>query len=392
METPKKTILVLVLAVLVMTACTTYSDREKKRAEKAQKATGDIRIALVWQEKLFQSYFYEGAELAVDEINRGGGVNGRKIRTVRYNNESGTVEEDMYLAKSIATNYDMVAVVGHYSQIGAIKASVTYEYSGILFVATAESIPTFSQHGFKYVFRNIPSNHVVGKDMADFVKKKGFSDVLVIDDRTVSGKGLADTFHERASKIGINVVGRKSYSRDGVDFKPLFAEIKTLHFGAIFLGGGAPTAGEVIKQARDMGVLVPFIGGVGLNSASTIWDIAGSAAQGTITPTTFHHNGNYAAGQSFSRKFYAHYRAYPDAWAAQGYDAIQVIAGAIEKARTTVPITVASYLRYLKNYPGVLGTYSFTEEGDVAGDILDFQILLDGRFELLEEGVQSLGL
>jgi len=76
---PKKAIpilLILLLAVLAMTACTSYDDLAKSRAEKAIKARGDIRIALVWQEGLFKSYFYEGAELAAEEINRSGGILG----------------------------------------------------------------------------------------------------------------------------------------------------------------------------------------------------------------------------------------------------------------------------------------------------------------------------
>ena len=68
MRIPKKTILVLFWAAIVMSACSRYEDLEKNRAKRAQTATGDIRIAMVWQEKLFNSYFYEGAELAADEI------------------------------------------------------------------------------------------------------------------------------------------------------------------------------------------------------------------------------------------------------------------------------------------------------------------------------------
>ncbi len=381
MRIPKKTILVLFLAAIVMTACSNYEDFEKKRAKRAQTATGDIRIAMVWQEKLFNSYFYEGAELAADEINKNGGIKGRKIQTIRYNNESGTKEMDMKLVKKIASDPDMVAIIGHYDW--QIEASVTYEYCGILFMAAAGSIPGLTQHDFQYVFRNIPSDRETGMDLANFVKKIGFSDVLIIDDRTVSGKGLADIFHERASKIGINVIARKSYSIREKDFKPLLGEIKKQNFDAIFLGGGIPEAGILIRQAREMGVVAPFIGGVYLNS-TTLWDIAGNAAEGTITSTSFHHDEHYSAAQTFSRKFYARFYVYPDAWAAHGYDSIRLIASAIEKAGSTVPLVVASYLRYIENYEGAIGTYSFTLEGDVVGEINDFQVLINGKFELMK--------
>jgi branched-chain amino acid transport system substrate-binding protein len=382
----KKAIPVLMLAIFVVTACTSYEDLAKERAKRAKKATGDIRIGLVWQEKLFKSYFFEGAELAADEINRGGGIKGRKIRTVRYQNESGSVEKDLKLAKIIAADSDMIAVVGHYDEIGAIEASVTYEYSGILFISPAATSVGFSQHGFQFVFRNTPSDRVNGMQLADFLKEQGFFSVLVIDDRTVYGKGLADIFYERASKIGINVIARRSYDSMGKDFKPLFAEIKNLRFGAIFLGGSIPAAGEVMKQARIMGVTEPFIGGNFLDSP-TLWDIAGPAAEGTITPTVFHHSEKHDASRAFGSMFWARHHAYPDTWAALGYDAIRVLAGAVQKTGTTVPIVVASHIRFLTDWRGVLGTYSFMRNGDVSGNINEFQVLHEGTYELLERGL-----
>lgn len=385
---PKKAIpilLILLLAVLAMTACTSYDDLAKSRAEKAIKAKGDIRIALVWQEGLFKSYFYEGAELAAEEINRSGGILGRKIRTVRYNNQSATVEKDLELAKKIATDDKLVAVVGHYIGTGAVRASVTYEYSGIVFMAVT-SIPSFSEHGFTHVFRNVLSDSVTGMELADFAKKRGISKIVIIDDRTVYGKGLADAFHERASRIGISVITRRSYNARGVDFKPLFAEIRDLHFDAIFLGGSIPAAAYVIRQARLMGVTVPFIGGSGIDSP-TFWDMAGKAAEGTIIPTAYHHDEKHLASQAFSRAFFARHHAYPDTWSAHGYDAIRALAAAMKQAGTTIPIVVASHLRFLENWYGALGKYSFTKEGEVSGDITEFQILHNGTYELLERGL-----
>ena len=382
----KKAIPVLLLALFVMTACTSYDDLAKERAKRAKKATGDIRIALVWQEKLVKTYFFEGAEFAADEINRGGGIRGRKVRTIRYNNNSASLEKDREIAKTIAADCDITAVVGHYMEVGAIEASVTYEYSGIIYISPTATDVGFSQHGFQFVFRNTPSDGVNGVELADFAKKRGYLSILVIDDRMVYGKGLADIFYERASKIGINVVARRSYDYLGKDFKPLFAEIKNLRFDAIFLGGSLPTAGEVIKQARIMGVTVPFIGGNSLD-VPTIWKIAGNAAEGTITPTVFHHNEKYDASRAFSSKFFERYHAYPDTWAALGYDAIQVLAAATQKTGTTVPVVVASYLRFLKDWRGVLGIYSFMTNGDVSGQINEFQVLHNGRYELLEGGI-----
>ncbi|MBM4314627.1 MAG: hypothetical protein FJ122_12030 [Deltaproteobacteria bacterium] len=378
-----KILIPILFVAFVLSACSTYKEEAREREERAQKATGDIRIALVWQEKLFKSYFYEGVDLAVDEINRAGGINGRKIRTVRYNNETASLERDMDLARKIVADSDIVAVIGHYLEVGSIVASVSYQYGGLLYIASAATSVRFSRHGFELIFRNTPHDRVNGVDLADFAKTRGFSNILILDDRTIYGKGLADVFHERASKIGINVVSRRSYNQVAKDYKPLFDQFKKLAFDAIFLGGRVPPAAEVVRQARVMGVTVPFIGGNGLDFP-LLWDIAGKAAEGTITPTTFHHDDKQGAAQVFSKAFYARYQAHPDTWAAQGYDAVRVLAAMIVKAGTTAPVVVASHLRFLENWDGVLGTYSFTREGDVTGDINKFQVLRNGQYELIE--------
>jgi branched-chain amino acid transport system substrate-binding protein len=377
---------VFLVMALAVTACSSHEDLAKERARRAREATGDIRIALVWQ-KMTHTLFFEGAELAADEINKAGGIIGRNIRTVRYLNESLSLERDRALAKQIVADCGITAVVGHYIDEGAIAASVTYEYGGLPFITPAATAVTFSQHGFQYVFRNTPSDFDNGVQLADFAKKQGYSRVLVIDDRRIYGKGLADIFHARASKIGIEVVARKSFDVSGKDFKPLFAELKKLSFDAIFLGGSLPIAGEVIKQARIMGIKVPFMGGNGIDMPTTLWKTAGNAADGTITPTVFHHAEKHDTSRAFSRKFFERYQVYPDTWAALGYDAIQVLGDVIRKTGTTVPVVIASHLRFLKDRHGVTGTYAFTKNGDVSGNINMFQVFHNGKFALIEDGL-----
>ncbi len=374
----------LLWILLLVTACNSYEDLAKKRVRQAQAADGDIRIAVVWQKKLVHTHFFEGAQLAVDEVNEKDGINGRKLRMLRYYNDAASVEKDRQLAKHISADGRIAAVIGHYTDRGATAASVTYEYNGLPYISSEATNVGFSQHGFQLVFRNTLSDGVNGTQLADFAKKRGYSKMVVIDDRMVYGKGLADIFHARASKIGIDIVARRSYDSLGEDFKPLFAEIKNFTFDAIFLGGSMPSAGEVIRQSRLMGVTAPFMGGTSLD-VPTLWQIAGQAAEGTITPTVFHWAENSPASRAFTGKFSAKYNTYPDTWAALGYDAVQLLTDAFRQTGTTIPMVVASYLRFLEDRPGVLGTYSFLINGDISGDINMFQILHNGRFELLED-------
>ncbi len=381
---PKLRIILAALTALTLFAsCTSYDQLQKERASRAKKGKGDIYIAAVWAKKLFKSFYFEGLAMAVDEINRKGGINGRRLRTVSFYNDTASVDRDLEIAGEIARDCRLVAVLGHYDDDGAIVASVPYEYSGILYLAPACSNPMFTKHGFKYVFRNTPSDEVNGADCAKFLKNRGFGKITVLDDRTPYGKMFADYFSAYAAKIGLKVVGRRSFNRWTSDFKGIFAEVKALDGDGIFLGASLPQAGAVIKQARIMGIKAPFIGGNSINSP-TLWDLAGEAAAGTLTHTVFNPEERSVLVQRFTRDFYARHHDYPDTWAAQGYDGIMVLAHIFKKSGTTLPLVVGSHLRFLENWEGVTGKYSFARSGDIVGKINSFQVLQQGKYRHLE--------
>jgi branched-chain amino acid transport system substrate-binding protein len=384
MRTHLRTLLILTVVMVGTSACTSYEALATRRAERARRAGGTIGVALVWQERMSKSHFFEGAELAAAEINRDGGVGGRRVRPIRYVNQTGRVDRDLAIAREIAADADLVAAVGHSSDEGSIAASVVYDRGGVVYLASAATVVRFTQHRFPHVFRNVPSDRENGFQAADFAKRRGVGTALVLDDRTIYGKELADWFQEQAHRNGIQVVFRRSYNLTGTDFKSLFDEVKRLRFDLVFLGGSLPTAAEVIRQARLMGVTAPFMGGSGLD-APLLWEIAGPAAEGTVLPTVFHHQEERPAAAAFTRAFRARHQANPSTWAAVGYDAVQVLVHAIRKAGTAVPATVASHLRYVQDWDGALGRYDFLPNGDISGYRNRFQVVKNGAFQLIEK-------
>jgi len=132
-----------------------------------------------------------------------------------------------------------------------------------------------------------------------------------------------------------------------------------------------------------MRITAPFIGGNGLDSIE-LWDLSGGAAEGTITTTVFDPEKPDKIVQDFTRDFQIRYHALPDTWAAQGYDEIMLLAHVFRKSRSTIPIVVSSYLRFLESWEGVIGKYSFTRNGDIRGSVNSFQILHEGEFRHLE--------
>ncbi len=377
----------LLIAVFFFSSCNFYANTTEERARRAARGRGDIVIGIVWEEPSDASLFDEGVRMAVDELNERG-VLGKKIRPICYYGSDGIAAEGWSKDKvrKFARNYDIVAVVGHASSQFAIQASVTYEYNGIVFISPAASSPNLTNHGFRHVFRNIPSDVINGIRLAEVARVMGFKRMLVIDDRSEYGRELADVFQEHAISFGLEVVSRRSYYpwHTSVDFKPLIANIKGFKFDAIFLGGSTPLAAYLIKEARTMGVTAPFIGGDGLDS-NLLWEIAGEAAEGTIVSTVFNSTLADPLLQQFNKNFYTRFKTYPDTWAAQGYDALMLLAFAFEKSRSTVPLVVSSTLHFIENWHGVAGSYSFTQDGSIVGRPIYFKVLHHGKFEYLNQ-------
>jgi branched-chain amino acid transport system substrate-binding protein len=136
-----------------------------------------------------------------------------------------------------------------------------------------------------------------------------------------------------------------------------------------------------------MGVTVPILGGDGLDS-SQLWEIAGKASEGTIVASHFHPDVPRPEVKHFIAAFQEKYGVLPDVWAAQGYDAVNLLASAMEKGTTTIPHKVAEVLRSAKDWPGVTGLYTFDENGDAVGKNVIKKIVRNGRFEYLDEGGQ----
>lgn len=348
---------------------------------------GDIVIGVVWEEPVEASLFDEGVEMALSELNERS-VLGKKIKPICYyaHGEDAGQRWSTDKVRRFVNNYDIVAVIGHASSQAAIRASVTYEYNGIVFISPAASSPNLTNHGFKYVFRNIPPAVVTGRRLAEAGLAMGFKRILIVDDRSEYGKALADVFQERATSLGVEVISRRSYYpwQTSLAFKPLIANIKGFEFDAIFLGGSAPLAAYFIKEARTMGVTAAFIGGDGLDS-NLLWEIAGEAAEGTIVSTVFNSTLSDPLLQTFNKNFYIRFKKYPDTWAAQGYDALMVLAFAFEKSQSTVPLVVSSTLRFIQNWHGVAGSYSFTQDGNIMGRPIFFKVLRRGKFEYLNQ-------
>lgn len=364
-----------VLSILV--SCGNNYEEVKAERAKAVNKSDTINIAVIWDKTVKEFLLVEGISQAADEINEKGGLFRRKIRIQVFYSENDADEQR--LAKKVATDASFAAVIGHRSATNAIPASITYEYYGILFISPSSSSNNLTNHGFEYTFRTIPSDYYVSKEIADFMKFQGHKQVAILDDRSIYGKGIADGVMESLAEIGLTVTVRRHYSPGKTDFKPLCAELSRHEFDVLFIGGMLPEAAELIREARQMGIRQRVYGGDAIDSRA-LERIAGSASNGTVVPTSFFADLDNPVTQAFVNNFRKRYGKPPDTRAALGYDSLKILIDAMKRSKSADPSVVASNMRFIKNWQGVTGSYTYNLKGDLEGKKSYFKRLNQTRF------------
>ena len=374
---------IVFLVTVLMAGCSGTSDIPRQRAEKAKKASGDIVIGIVWPFASKNEMYKEGVDMAVNEINAAGGILGRKLSLIEKDDES-SVTKGMVIAQSFAENLDMVAVIGHRSSYISLPVAAIYENAGLLMLTPTSTAPKITQLGYKRVFRNIPSDEEIGKQMASYAAGKGYKRIVIFYADDEYGRGLANSFEDKVSEQGISVVDRLTYWGDDKEFATIIDKWKLLRVDAIFVADVMPRGANFISKVRQAGITVPVLGGDGLDS-SELWKIAGEASEGVVVASIFNPLNTRPEVQCFIQNYQKKYGSLPTNWAAQGYDSVKLLAEAMKKANSSEPDRIAAVLHKLRDWPGVAGLHTFNEKGDVAGNLIVKKIMNNGNFEYLSD-------
>ncbi len=336
-----------------------------------------------------------GVHMAVEEINANGGLLGGRSIQIRERDDNESITQGRLVAQEFAEETDVVAVIGHaYSSI-SIPASPLYEFNGVLMLSPAATSPHLTRRGFTRVFRNLISDDQIGQVLADYAFSQGYQRVMIIYRDEAYGRDLSNVFETEAARLGVEVVDRRIYS--SVDFERIIRDWAEQEFDAILIAtSSAQDAALFIKRAGEAGINVPFLGGDGIDSPD-IAAIAGEFAEGTVVATHYHQDNPRPQLQEFIQRFNARWGdlvpdyqsswgGVPDTWAALGYDAVYILANAIEQVGTTDPDQLATYMHETFFWPdGVTGAYRFDENGDVVGKQVVLLRLEDGEFRYFGE-------
>ena len=352
------------------------------------KASDEIKIGVVSEmtgsNATYGTSVVNGMKLALKEVNDKGGVNGKKVSIVVADSKSEPAEAANAMSKLV--NQDKTPVVmGIFTSSSAIAAANVSESAKVPFLAIGATNPKVTlddktgkvkPNTFRVCFID-PFQGTVG---ANFVlnKLKLKKAVIFVDNSSDYSKGLASFFKQAYTSKGGEIVGEEAYLQKDTDFKAVLTKIKTMNPEILYVPGYYEEVGKIIKQARELGMNLPIVGGDGWDSPK-LSEIAGAGPlNNTFFTNHYSPDDTSPASKAFVDAYVKAYNQKPDAPAVLGYDGARLMIDAISRAGGTEGAKVSKALAETKNYKAVTGDTSLNETHDAVKSavIIEFK---DGK-------------
>ncbi len=328
-------------------------------------AQSEVTIAvagpMTGENATFGTQFKAGAEAAVADINKAGGVLGKQLK-LQVGDDACDPKQARSVAEDLASK-KVVFVAGHYCSGSSIPASDVYNEAGIIQISPASTNPKYTDQrpkeglSYRVCGRDDQQGGVAGKYLATKFKSKK---IAIVDDKSAYGKGLADE-----TRKAMNAAGKKETLVDTItagekDYSALVTKLKEAKIDIVYLGGYHTEAGLIIRQMRSQGMKTILMGGDAL-ATTELGQIAGPEVEGTLL--TFSPDPRKNPSAAAIVKEYKAKKIEPEGYVLYTYAAIQTWKGAVEKAKSFDVAKVKAALD-TGEFNTVLGKFKFDKKGD----------------------------
>jgi branched-chain amino acid transport system substrate-binding protein len=323
----------------------------------------------------------KGVQLALAEINAAGGVLGQPLRIITKDNQSKPGETSTAVRELITRN-KVVALIGEVASGRSLEAAPIAQRSGIPMISPASTNEKVTETG-DHIFRVCFIDPFQGTVCAKFSRKLGFKKAAIITDVSKDySLGLAKSFKQEFTANGGVISGEQSYSGGDKDFSAQLTAIKADNPQVIFLPAYYTEAPLIIRQARQLGITVPFIGGDGWDSPELV-GVGGSSVEGCYFSNHFSDQSKDPRVVAFVDAYRKKYNGEPDAMVALGYDSVYLLADAMKRAGTTEPAKVNAAIAATKDFPGVTGKITLDSHRNPTKPAVMLQVK-NGKFAYVE--------
>jgi branched-chain amino acid transport system substrate-binding protein len=303
-----------------------------------------------------------GLQLAQEDINKAGGVLGRPIE-LRAEDNGSTNPGTVLAFSKLATDPGIVAIVGPIASTQIQAASPAIAKAGIPTMIGGTD-PSLTHVNNRWVFRARPNDLYSSKVIADFgVNTLKLKKWAIIHATDAFGQGGAKALTDALAPLGVVPVLTQGYTSNTQDFAPIVLTIKKS--GADVIGTYMTNPADLAifaKQLRQLGVNVQWVGSP-TTATVTARSLAGEALHGTYAVVDFNADANEAA-RTFTKKYTDRYGIAPDNFASWSYDALHILALAVNNAKSSEPEAIRNAILAIKGYKGLEGTYEFDANGD----------------------------
>lgn len=309
-----------------------------------------------------------GALMAIEQINKAGGINGMQLEGVIYD-DACDPKQAVAVANKIV-NDEIRHVIGHLCSSSTEPASDIYEEEGVLMVTAASTSPTITEKGYQLIFRTIGLDSLQGPFAAryviDQVKPKNMA---IIHDKQQYGEGLATAVKAEVEKAGITPVMFEGVTAGDKDFSALIAKLKRNNVDFVYYGGYHPELGLILRQSREKGLEAQFMGPEGVGNPD-ISKIAGEASEGLLVtlPQSFDQN---PANQALVEAFKAKGEDPTGPFVFPAYSALQVMTESMKATGSEEPEALAKHMRST-----AFDTTTGKLEFDAKGDLKEFSFVV----------------
>ncbi|WP_252177109.1 branched-chain amino acid ABC transporter substrate-binding protein [Endozoicomonas sp. 4G] len=311
---------------------------------------------------------FAGAKMAVEQINKQGGVNGKQLEAVVYD-DACDPKQAVAVANKIV-NDDIRFVVGHLCSASTQPTTDIYEDEGILMITPASTAPDITSRGYELIFRTIGLDSLQGPTAGNYIvesiKPKRMA---VIHDKQQYGEGIATAVKDTVEKAGVDVAVFEGVTPGDKDFSALIAKLKKEDVDFVYYGGYHPELGLILRQSAEKGLKAKFMGPEGVGNKD-ISAIAGPASEGLLVtlPKSFDQD---PANAKLVAAFKAKGEDFTGPFVFPSYSAVQVMAEGMELTKSENPDKVADALRS-NTFSTPTGSLAF----DGKGDLKDFSFVV----------------
>ncbi len=321
-----------------------------------------------------------GIEMAVKEANAAGGVKGKKLETRVYDDQ-GKPEEAANAATRLVNQDHVAVILGEVASTNSIAMANVAQPARVPMITPTSTNPKVTEIG-DYIFRVCFIDPFQGFVMARFARDNlKLNKVAVLRDlKSDYSTGLTDVFTRKFTEMGGKIVAVETYNLGDSDFRGQLTAIKRANPDGIYVPGYYSEVGVIARQARELGLTVPLMGGDGWDS-DKLFELGGSAVEGHYFSNHYSSDDPAPRVQKFVAAYKAAYGRVPDALATLAYDAAGVAIDAMRRAPDLSGKSLRDAIAQTKDYPGVAGVITLDDRRNAVKPAVVLKVGKDKNYE-----------